>query len=149
MRTIQRKIVGAFIFSNDGYVVLGKSTKGGVYQGHLTPPGGGIDEGESLEDAVKREVLEEVSLDISNAHLELVNDTQEGESEKVLRDSGERVIVRMQFFDFKVTLPYPAEQISVRAQDDFDDARWIPINELPNLTLTEPTKDTLRKLGYL
>ena len=57
-----RDIVGAFMFSNDGFVLLGKSGAGGVYQDMWLCPGGGIDPGETKLQALKREVMEEVSL---------------------------------------------------------------------------------------
>jgi len=64
MRTIYRDIVGAFIFSKDGYTLHGKSTRG-TYDGCWIVPGGGIEDGESKEEAGNREILEEVGLDIS------------------------------------------------------------------------------------
>jgi 8-oxo-dGTP pyrophosphatase MutT (NUDIX family) len=149
MRTIQREIVGGFIFSNDGFMLLGKSRPGGVYPGHATVPGGGVHEGESLLDAVTREVLEEVGMDVQYAKIGLVNDTQFGESKKTLRDTGEEVIVHMRFNDFHIVMPQPASQIAITSGDDFTDAVWVPVQELTNLKLTDATKHTLQKLGYL
>lgn len=146
MRTIEREIVGAFILSNDGYILLGKSKPGGVYPGYMMVPGGGIDEGETKLQAVVREVMEEVGVDVTDAVIEQINDSQYGESEKVLRDTGERVLVRMHFNDFRIDIPKPAAQIVVTADDDFADAEWIPITDLPTLKLTDPTKVTLQKL---
>ena len=57
MRTIKRDIAGAFIFSNDNHVLLGKNIKGGVYEDLWVVPGGGIDEGESKVEAARRELL--------------------------------------------------------------------------------------------
>ena len=42
MRTIHRDIVGGFIFSKDGRLLLGKNCKGGVYEGSFVVPGGGV-----------------------------------------------------------------------------------------------------------
>ncbi len=149
MRTIDRDIVGGFIFSSDGYIVLGQSRPGGVYPGFMMIPGGGVDDGETQEQAIRREILEEVGIDTSDATIVLVNDAQTGESEKTLRDSGERVLVRMHFHDFSVKLPKPAAEITINADDDFVDAVWVALDDLPTLTLTEPTKATLRKIGLL
>lgn len=82
MRTIQRDIAGALLFSNDGRVLIGKNVKGGVYEDLWVVPGGGIDEGETKEDAVKREILEEVGIDISDAVIEPVDLPQTGTAEK-------------------------------------------------------------------
>jgi 8-oxo-dGTP pyrophosphatase MutT (NUDIX family) len=100
MRSIHREIIGAFIFSNDGHILLGRSQPDGVYPGHSTIPGGGVDEGETLPQALQREVLEETGLDIKGAEIALVNDTQFGVSEKTLRDTGERVLAHVHFNDF-------------------------------------------------
>ena len=105
MRIIERDIVGAFIFSGDEKVLLGQSVPGGAYENHWVVPGGGVEDKETKLDAVIRETLEEVGLDISKAQIEEIPGTSSGESEKTLRDSGERVLVRMVFYDFKVTIP--------------------------------------------
>ena len=56
MRTIKREIVGGILLSNDGHVLIEKNVKGGVYEDLWVIPGGGIDEGETAEDALKREI---------------------------------------------------------------------------------------------
>jgi len=54
-------VVGAFIFSPQGKIFLMKSYK---WKGVYTVPGGHVDLGEKLEDAVKREVKEETGLKV-------------------------------------------------------------------------------------
>lgn len=146
MRTIKREIVGAFIFSSDGKLLLGK---GGVYSGAWLVPGGGIDEGETKLEAIRREILEETEIDITDAETEELSETQTGQSEKTLRDTGEHVLVNMEFYNYIVTLPNPADKIPIKADDDFVEARWFSPEELKNLTLAPPTKIRLQKLGYL
>jgi len=67
MREIQRTIVSALIFSKDGKLLMGKKNpaKGGVYPDCWHIPGGGVEEKETLEQALKREVQEEVGINIS------------------------------------------------------------------------------------
>lgn len=60
---IPRVIVGAFIFNDDGELFLMKSPK---WNDKYVCPGGNVKFGESLTDAVKREVLEETNLKIKD-----------------------------------------------------------------------------------
>lgn len=149
MRTIKRNIVGGFIFSADDKLLIGKSLKGGVYAGHWIIPGGGIEENETHHEALIREILEETGLDITNAAIEELGHAGSGTSEKTLRDSGERVIVEMEFYNFIVRLPGAAELFELVAEDDFTEPRWIGANELHEVLLSPPTVVTLKQIGYL
>ncbi|MBN1940747.1 MAG: NUDIX domain-containing protein [Candidatus Diapherotrites archaeon] len=54
-------VVGPLIFDSKGKLFLMKSHK---WKGHFVTPGGHIELGETAEEAVKREVKEETSLDV-------------------------------------------------------------------------------------
>jgi 8-oxo-dGTP pyrophosphatase MutT (NUDIX family) len=149
MRTIQRDIVGAFIFSNDDHILLGKGQPGSVYPDTWVVPGGGIEPGETRLQAIIREVQEEMTLDISKAAITEITEVLTGESEKTLRDTKERVLVEMRFHDFVVRFDAPAKDIAATASDDLSKAKWLPISELPKLAITQPMKEELTNLGYL
>lgn len=149
MRTIQRNIVGAFILSSDNKLLLGKSIKGGVYPGCWIVPGGGVEPDETKVEAVKRETLEETGIDISEASIEQIEGALSGQSEKVLRETGEKVMVEMKFYNFKVILTETANSVTLTHEDDFIEAEWFSIDELKNLKLSPPTITTLQKLGCL
>ncbi|MDB5163255.1 MAG: hypothetical protein JWO54_128 [Candidatus Saccharibacteria bacterium] len=149
MRTIKRDIAGGLLFSNDGHVLIGKNVKGGVYENLWVIPGGGIDEGESKEDAAKREILEEVGIDISNAQMELLPNVQHRTAEKTLRDTGERVFVDMTFYDFKVLIDLPAQQIPIILEDDFGYAEWVPIAELAKRGYSPSVEILLQSLDLI
>ncbi len=63
--------VGALIVNEDGKVLLAKSQK---WFGKLTLPGGHIEVGETMRDALRREVKEEVGLDVEVEQLLLVQE---------------------------------------------------------------------------
>ncbi|MCA9329674.1 NUDIX hydrolase [Candidatus Saccharibacteria bacterium] len=143
---INRDIVGAVIISSDDKVLLGKT---GAYEGLWVVPGGGIEDGETKEDAMRREVMEETGLDVSDADTKIVPGVHSGQSEKTLRDSGERVLVKMRFFDFEVRFKKPASQINASAKDDFVEAEWFSKNELELDKLSPPTKKLLQDIKFL
>ena len=82
MRTLNRTIVSALLISDDGNVLLGKVREGGVYPDCWHIPGGGVDEGETKEQALIREIHEEIGLDIASLPKKLVRDTDTGEADK-------------------------------------------------------------------
>lgn len=149
MRTIERAIAGAFLLSNDGFILLGKNKAGGVYQDQWVVPGGGIDEGESAEAAMRREILEEVGVDVTGAAIVYQDDVQTGTSEKTLRDTGERVLVNMSFHDFVVTIDKPASDIPVILEDDFGYAEWVSTDSLSDKTYSPSTHYRLQAMGLL
>lgn len=146
MRTIHRDIVGAFIFSADGKILLGKT---GAYEGYWVVPGGGINDGETKLAALKRETLEETGIDVEGEHIEPIPGMFTGQSEKTLRDSGERVLVDMRFYDYKIILAQPAYKVNMKAGDDLTDAGWFTMPELKSMKLSPPTINILQILGLL
>jgi len=149
MKTIERNITGALLFSNDGYVLLGKNRSGGVYDGYWTIPGGGVDPGETIIEATIREIKEEVGLDISEKDMQLVSKDKTGSSTKTNPTTGEVSTVNMKFTDFQVYFDQPARTITIQPGDDFAIARWIDLDELPDLLLAPGVKASLKELGYL
>lgn len=148
MRTITRDIVGAFFFSKDAKVLLGKNQKGGVYEGSYVVPAGGVEKDETKEQALRREMLEETGIDVRTGEVTELN-ISSGAHQKTLRDSGERVFVEMTFYDYRVQLAKNAEDIVVTAEDDWAEPHWFTAEELVSQNISTPTKKTLKKIGFL
>lgn len=148
MRTIHRDIVGGFIFSKDGELLLGKNRKGGVYEGLYVVPGGGVDEGETKEIALHREMLEETGIDINKAAVKQLYRSS-GEHKKTLRDTGERVFVKMDFYNYRIDLDQDADKVTLITEDDWYEPRWFVIEELNATNLSEPTRNTLIATGII
>lgn len=149
MRTIKRDIVGAFIFSNDQQILLGKNGKGGVYEDLWVIPGGGIDDGESKREALAREVKEEVGMDISGAKITGLDEVLTGQSKKVLRDSRETVLVDMTFYNYAIEFDAPASDIEIKLEDDLSEAVWTPLAQLRDKKFSPSVYRVLETLGYL
>jgi 8-oxo-dGTP pyrophosphatase MutT (NUDIX family) len=147
-RTIHRTIVTAFIESTDGLILLGKARPGGVHPGYWKRPGGGVDEGETLEAALSREVLEETGIDITAAHIRLVRDTRVVEAEKTLTETGEVVWVVMHLHEYHITLPLQADRVALLANDDLTDLTWFQASQLKHIPLSPPVEVALREDAY-
>lgn len=149
MREINRDIVASIIESSDGYLLFGKSRKGGVYQGCWIIPGGGIDDGETREQALHREILEETGIDINTAQVKLLTDWRKGDAVKTLKETGEEVLVHMNFFDYLAVLQTTHQDTITAANDDLIELGWFAKSELKDLTLSPPTVELLKEIGYL
>ena len=148
MRTIRRNIASAFFVSKDGKVLLGKNRAGGVFEGCYVVPGGGIEEGETKEQGLRREMLEETGIDIAGRSVVQVN-LFEGSHPKTLRGTNERVMVDMTFNDFRVDLDEKAADVTVVAGDDWSSPRWFTSDELQKEKIADFTAVTLKKMGFL
>jgi len=152
MREIYRDIVSALIFSKDGKLFQGMKdpTKGGVYADCWHIPGGGIEANEDKVSALIREINEEVGIDIAPYPIALADDKGEGESEKVIKETGERVLCKMKFYVYKVVInDKDASEIKIQLNDDLISCRWSNLLDLENMKITPPSVALFKRLGYL
>jgi ADP-ribose pyrophosphatase YjhB (NUDIX family) len=101
--------------------------------GVFTLPGGGVEAGETLREAVIREVMEETSLTVEPVGLA-------GFREVIGRDRDGKVERHF------VILPFAARWIAgeVALNDELAEARWLAPAELEGLTTTEGLADVVR-----
>lgn len=149
LRVVKREIVGGTLVSADGKILLGKNKPGGVFEGYVVMPAGGVDEGETQLEALHREILEEVGVDISGAKIEKANLVMHGTSEKTLRETGERVFAEMDFHNYTIFLDKNAAEVHVSANDDLEDATWYSKEELLDLTFSPTTARHLKHINVL
>lgn len=152
MKTIYRDIVSALIFSKDRKLLMGKKnpSKGGVYIDCWHIPGGGIEKGENKIDALKREVLEEVGVNISDYPVTLIDSIGKGISQKKDSATGETINVHMNFNVYEVIIDdKSSSEIKVSLNDDLYEYRWFDMSELSSVKLTPPSVELFKRIGYL
>ncbi len=148
---LHRTIVSALIISSDNFVLLGKKApgRGGVYTDKWHIPGGGVEPGEELVEALQREIKEETGIDITKAkHVELADDLGHATTLKTLK-TGEEVLCEMDFHVYKVIFAQKAAVITTNAGDDFAELTWVPINKIDEYAHTPPSVSLFLRLGWL
>lgn len=102
-------------------------------------PGGRVELGESLTEAVEREVREETGLDIEV-------DGFAGIAERIVPDDAGAIEHHFIICDFYARLRGGTE---MTAGDDAREVRWVPVGDLPSLTLAPGLLEFLRDRGIL
>jgi 8-oxo-dGTP diphosphatase len=124
----------AAVIVHDGSVLLtvrGKEPRKGLWG----IPGGVVEVGETLAEAVKREVFEETHIVVEPVELLTVFDS-------INKDDDGRVRYHYVLFE------YLCEYVSgdVVAGDDAPDARWVSVNTLDSLPIMESTRRFLEQV---
>jgi len=124
--------VGAIIFK-DKKVLLVKRSKAPA-KGKWAVPGGRVQPGESMKDALKREIKEETNLDIGVGDAIYAFDVIEFDEDQQL--SFHYVII-----DFDCLY----QSGILKAGDDAADARWVFASEFESLDVNVKTRDLLKQ----
>jgi 8-oxo-dGTP diphosphatase len=121
--------VGAVIVE-DGRILLVKRSRG-PYPGSWAVPAGRQRRGETMDEAVRREVLEETGLQVEVGDPVWVGD--------IIGDGYHYTVV-----DFAVFVVGG----DLAAGDDAAEVRWVPLDEVRYLALTPTMESMLDELGY-
>ena len=137
-----RLIVVAVVTDDDRRVLLCRmSPDRGVFPGLWALPGGGVEPGERIETALRREVREELGIELRAATPLLFKDDV---LEKTYED-GRREILHMVFLVYSCR---PASRAIV-LNEEFSEFVWADGAELAALELSPLTRDTLTSAGLL
>lgn len=122
--------VGALIL-DEGRVLLVERGKEPL-AGYWSLPGGVVETGERLEDALVREVFEETGLHVTADSIATV-------FERIMPDPGGTCEYHYVLIDFYCTITSGEP----RPGDDSARVEWFPIDSLPKLRMTEGTREVI------
>ena len=128
--------VGAIIFRGDQVLLIQRGQEPSL--GQWSIPGGAVVVGETLEAAVKREVLEETHLEVQVLTLVKV-------LERVFRDSDGRVAYHYVLVDF--LCQYLAGEL--RSDSDAQDTRFVSLQDLSAYGIAPVTLDVISRADRL
>lgn len=136
-----RVIVVGLVRNAANELLLCKMAKDrGVFPNQWGLPGGGIETGEKMEGALRRELQEELGIKITDIKPVMFKD---GTYEKSFPGNIKKTVY-MIFLIFQCK----ALDESLNLNEEFVEYRWVKENELKSLELNTETIDTLRKAGY-
>ncbi len=115
---------GAVIEDEAGRILLVKHRpeRGGYWQGKWICPGGRLEPGETIQEAIKREVKEETQLDIS-----LVAPLHP--FDRIVRSEDGRVTLHVIYIDYLARVTGG----TVRPGSDIGEARWVTREQIPEI----------------
>jgi nucleoside triphosphatase len=113
----------------------------GVFPGQWGLPGGGVEEGETTEEALRREMLEETGLEIADIHPLFFS---EGRYPKVFPD-GSQAEIHMLFLLFSCQ----ALGEIARLNAEFEEYRWVMPGALKDYDLNAETISTFVRMGLI
>ena len=135
MRTYpQRPIVavGAVVVDGDRVLLVKRANE--PLKGEWSLPGGAVEIGETLEQALVREAREETALDVEVGPVVEVLD-------RIVRDAAGRVEYHYVILDYLCR----ARSGTAACGSDADDVRWVGVDELPDLHLTPRVTSVIEK----
>lgn len=134
-------VVGVIQNARDQVLICKMPSKRGVFPGQWGLPGGGIEEGESAETALRRELREEVGLEVSEIQTLFFSD----ESYLKTFPDGYQQEIYMIFLLFSCRLASGA----VSLNDEFEEYAWVSHEALSGYVLNVETVKTFQRLGWI
>jgi len=139
---LRRFICAAVIQNEEGqYLLCLNHPEYGVFPNQWAVPGGGMEEGETLEEAVRREVREEVGLELE--HFEPLKFEDELRVKKL--PDGSSIEVYMVYLIFTAVAKDPE---NVKLNEEFVEYRWVDKDNVQEYNLNEPTVRTFHTIFH-
>jgi len=135
-------VTGVLVRNDDGkYLLVKKANNVGPYAGTYLTPGGGVNTGEPVDEAVLRELYEETGIKVENLQRVFFDDDVTENWQGIKRH----------YIMLMYTANYASGKISQTEgnDDNFEDVNWFSADELKKMKLSPPLVKLLRHLGVL
>lgn len=132
-------VVGLVWNRRDELLLCKMHPERGVFPGEWGFPGGGIEPGERMEEALRRELREELGIEIVGIQPAFFKD---GLYEKSFADGSKRSV-----YMIFLMLHCTARSEELVLNEEFTEYRWVRRADLQKLQLNAETVDTLAGLG--
>ena len=128
--------VGGIIFREDQVLLIKRGMEPSL--GQWSIPGGAVHVGETLEEAVRREVLEETHLEVEVLTLAKVLD-------RIFHDPEGRVVYHYVLVDFLCR----CKAGELKSDTDAQDARFVSLQDLPSYQIAPITLEVIHRADRL
>lgn len=133
-----RVIVVPIIENNrNEYLICKMKQNRGVFPGLWALPGGGIEPNENMYDALKREIREELGIEIHDIQPWFFRDDYRTKIHP--RKGDEKVYMIYLIFTCKT------DATTIKLNDEFDEYKWVKKGSFNSFDLNEATKVTLKE----
>ncbi len=124
--------VGAIIIHDGKMLIVKRGSDPG--KGKWSVPGGLVELGETVKEAVEREVLEECNLKVEASHLIDIVDN-------IIRDKNGRIKYHFIILDFFAKL----RGGKLKPNSEIIEAKWVPIDEVERYDLTNTFREFMKR----
>ena len=141
---MRQRIIVCPLIQNEGSYLLCRMPKNrGVFPGQWALPGGGQDEGETIEQALRREIREELGPDLEVDRIVPWTFRDDVRVKSYADGSREEIYMIYLIFDCYVT------NRAIQLNDEFEELAWIQPGQFADFDLNEATRITLQAKGLL
>ena len=141
---MRQRVIVCPIIENNGEVLLCKMADDrGVFPGQWALSGGGMEPGEHMEEALLREIAEELGVELQITTIKPWTFADDVRVKTYADGSKEEIYMIYLLFDCV------SANRHVTINEEFQEIAWVKHSELGNYDLNEATRATFSKKGWL